>query len=280
MRRWALAGGLGVALATLCLVALENRSPGLLLAQLAPRKDARGSRSAPVLYGNLSCPFEWSKYSCSHMGPPWRAQAELGRRWVEDRAGLLAMGFASPPRPGSRTLLVGDSLMRQLFISIACHATRDLASSRVDWQQSWPCHRTPNCVAHGEHSGFNVGPCGGEREEHAAAWRGSRAVRFLTGPRPHPRPPAPAPRRHRATARRANRVTAPPRRTQALWYSSTARSCTSCRWAGAPTRSRSATSSTASRASWRTPRTRSRSAAAPLWRRRARPRCRPPTPLF
>uniref|UniRef100_A0A7S3FFP7 SGNH hydrolase-type esterase domain-containing protein n=1 Tax=Haptolina ericina TaxID=156174 RepID=A0A7S3FFP7_9EUKA len=82
---------------------------------------------------------------------------------------LLNSAFGSP-FPAKRVLLTGDSLMKQLFISIACvarhhHSVRSRTYSgsdspphiTVDWEQAWPCHGTPNCVRSGQHSGFNRG---------------------------------------------------------------------------------------------------------------------------
>eukprot|EP00977_Amphora_coffeiformis_P020213 scaffold8005_cov275-Amphora_coffeaeformis.AAC.31 len=131
-----------------------------------------------LLYYNLSCPFEWSKYSCIHQGQSERAAAsrELLVQHRQTIIDLFGMQSHLPvqrkpllPR-NSRLVLTGDSLMRQVFVSLACllHSfgnttsntnatTSMIQDARVDWMYSWPCHNTINCVAGGPHSGFSVG---------------------------------------------------------------------------------------------------------------------------
>uniref|UniRef100_A0A7S1WSH4 SGNH domain-containing protein n=1 Tax=Alexandrium catenella TaxID=2925 RepID=A0A7S1WSH4_ALECA len=110
------------------------------------------------MYSNLSCPFEWSKYSCVHMGGNFQKQAELGAEYFGTHSGEIQDAFGSMPPPDSRTVMIGDSTLRQLFISIACLSSPFLAESRVDWAEDhWPCHGSDNCISHGVQSGFNVG---------------------------------------------------------------------------------------------------------------------------
>lgn len=106
-------------------------------------------------YYNLSCPLEWSKYSCIHHGHKERAQHSLDQVRVHKNA--ITDIFQSGLLPYSRLLLVGDSTMRQLIISMGCIALALDSNVKyaVDWQDDWPCHGTPNCVPGGPHSGFS-----------------------------------------------------------------------------------------------------------------------------
>lgn len=108
------------------------------------------------LYNNLSCPFEWSKYSCSRQGRVKKAM--VARQYAQDHLetpngeGISAQG-------DRRLLLVGDSTVRQIFIALGCWFWQQerIESYALDWQKKWPCHNTPNCIGSGPHSGFNVG---------------------------------------------------------------------------------------------------------------------------
>jgi len=102
-------------------------------------------------YRNLSCPFEWSKYSCAHQG-----KQDIASACNEYLNGQLIgqNGFTSPT---GRILIVGDSQMKQVFIGMACALQKYTETSHVDWQPMWPCHNTENCISGGVHSGFNVG---------------------------------------------------------------------------------------------------------------------------
>ena len=52
---------------------------------------------------------------------------------------------------------MGDSLLRQVFISIGCLGISSIVTYNVDWMKTWPCHNTKNCIESNEHSGFNQG---------------------------------------------------------------------------------------------------------------------------
>ena len=57
-------------------------------------------------------------------------------------------------------LLLGDSLLKQLFISLACDLSDDVAQSHIEWateQAPWGCMATHNCIRTGRHSGFHNG---------------------------------------------------------------------------------------------------------------------------
>ena len=154
----------------------------------ADEEEVKFSQAPPVpsLYGNLSCPFEWSKYSCIHQensrGNLSYSLAE--KAWTELFSKYkAAIPFAlqkqkhfqkplqpyrtnanktksnrSPSSP-SRVFLIGDSTTRQVFISLGCLFWQldQIESYNIPWLLNWPCHNTPHCVSGGIHSGFPVG---------------------------------------------------------------------------------------------------------------------------
>jgi hypothetical protein len=140
------------------------------------------------LYGNLSCPFEWSKFSCLHQGrlaQAERSQALVLETWRRQKLALLDPTTRPPLLPAARAptpttteaattptrvvlpkkkksllLLVGDSTMRQVFVALGCFfwQRQEIRDYNVEWEQvSWPCHGTPHCIERGNHSGFNTG---------------------------------------------------------------------------------------------------------------------------
>jgi hypothetical protein len=149
-------------------------------ARVAPLKGAWGeparglwhlfARDAPRPrpYGNLSCPLEWSKYSCAHQGQTAKAARAAGRRFAP--AGC-SLSDAWTLGNGTRCVFFwGDSLLRQVFIAVACrlHTAGRVVGTRVDWPacgtEEWPCHGSTNCVRCGPGSGFfsaNVTLAGG-----------------------------------------------------------------------------------------------------------------------
>lgn len=118
-----------------------------------------GDPTSFLLYDNLSCPFEWSKYSCSHQGQLKLADSSLS--FVLSHIDEIQSAYAEGLRSNQKVLIIGDSLMRQVFIGLACgffinHRAK-IERFRVDWSDDWPCHGTSACVKGGVHSGFNVG---------------------------------------------------------------------------------------------------------------------------
>jgi len=100
-------------------------------------------------YWNLSCPFEWSRYSCVHHASAANdvaARQSLAFAWKEPRnAQLLQTAFgrvAKGDLNGRRVLLAGDSLTRQVFISMACLLSGLITDQRVEWIE-WPCRGIP-----------------------------------------------------------------------------------------------------------------------------------------
>ena len=113
-------------------------------------------------YSNLSCALEWSKYSCVHQGAVEHAAAAASLSFEpEDGCRLLTLSNRHVLPPGWRAWLIGDSLIRQLLISIGCSLGRAVTRTRVSWpechlKQAWPCHHTRNCIECGEHSGAEI----------------------------------------------------------------------------------------------------------------------------
>ena len=123
----------------------------------------------PILYQNLSCPFEWSKFSCFWHGREERAQAawDYAHFHINKAAVALkkrqkwttASAATTQQSSSARLILVGDSTMRQVFIALGCRFWNDaddrLADYALPWLDNWPC-RSINCIPSGAHSGFIV----------------------------------------------------------------------------------------------------------------------------
>ena len=143
----------------LALVAAEPPCYATREARVAPVRGAwvaRGERQSS--YRNLSCPLEWSKYSCVHQGQAARAAAAAGRGFAP--AGCALGGAWRPRGNGTRVFFWGDSLLRQVFIAMACglHAAGRVVDAAADWPPcgaaEWPCHGAARCVRCGPGSGF------------------------------------------------------------------------------------------------------------------------------
>ena len=136
------------------------------------------ARSAWSMYDNLTCPYEWSKYSCV-----WRhlPTAEASHEFTHDHAVQIraaASALASPLASRTVLWLVGDSLMRQIFIAIACAAgARAIARDTISWSKYWSCFGESRCISKGPHSGFDIG---------SVFWRSGFEMHFLPlGGTPH-----------------------------------------------------------------------------------------------
>ena len=111
-------------------------------------------------YWKLSCSLEWSKYSCATQGAEKNQQAErafdfawTGNNLDNARAArkLANEGLFD----GRRVLIVGDSMTRQIFISLGCLLDNLVVDRRVGWvSEGWPCS-TKNCITKNGHSGFD-----------------------------------------------------------------------------------------------------------------------------
>eukprot|EP01083_Nonionella_stella_P036593 99830_1 len=116
--------------------------------------------NAQPRYWNLSCPIEWSKYSCVHQALS-HARFAASQRFVPDNCALDVLdGQKFANRLRNRTVyFVGDSLPRQVMIAMTCALNVRESSIRANWpaypNNTRPCHGTLNCIQCGPHSGFN-----------------------------------------------------------------------------------------------------------------------------
>lgn len=116
-------------------------------------------------YWNLSCPFEWSKYSCIHQGHD--TIAKLSSHYEKKYPPLSPTALHKFLQ--RKVFLFGDSLLRQVFISAACQHHKHSRSQYIPWEKAWPCHGTVNCISGGPHSGFN---------EAAISWKEGGELHF------------------------------------------------------------------------------------------------------
>ena len=121
--------------------------------------------SPPNGYFNLSCPFEWSKYSCAfNQQKEHERQTDASRSYYLSQLNQIRSSISrvtGDKMKPIRVLLVGDSLMRQLFLAIACNAasvfdTNVVTHAVVPWRDEWPCHGIGRCISGGQHGGFNA----------------------------------------------------------------------------------------------------------------------------
>ena len=103
--------------------------------------------------GNLSCPFEFRQYSCRASGFGHAERAAL----VDFLPNACHLSRVSAVRlaawlNGGRLLLLGDSLMRQVFIALACALAAEgaIESSHVPWRACVPAPSGGRAC--GEHS--------------------------------------------------------------------------------------------------------------------------------
>ena len=121
-------------------------------------------------YYNLSCPFEWYKYSCASMQEnDFDAKVtEASTQYYRQHFAFIRKAFDSlfdvqiSPQHPKRIFMTGDSLLRQLFISLACNAFSlyddAVELAEVQWRNEWPC---PPGLSHcrirgGLQSGFDA----------------------------------------------------------------------------------------------------------------------------
>lgn len=122
---------------------------------------------AAMGYYNLSCPFEWYKYSCAFMQENEFDEhvTAASMQYYQQNLAEIRRVFDSvfnaqiDPQP-KRIFMAGDSLLRQLFISLACNAfsLNVIDRSEVQWRLDWPCPPgVTSCVIRGgQHSGFDA----------------------------------------------------------------------------------------------------------------------------
>ena len=116
-------------------------------------------------YYNLSCPFEWHKYSCASIQTNivdekvTAASVQYYLQHSSEIRRIFESVFIDQHQP-KRIFMTGDSLLRQLFISIACNAFSlgAVRQSVVQWRDEWPCPGgLKKCaIMGGQHSGFDA----------------------------------------------------------------------------------------------------------------------------
>lgn len=132
-------------------------------------------------YINLSCPYEMSKYSCAYMmtravdddgGDDTNKAAytlDASKNYYSRNIDMIQSTFRLAAKQRQehrprRVFFTGDSLMRQLFIAIACNAMSSLPQwgDLIDhavfpWKDEWKCgsNNGPCLIMGGQHSGFD-----------------------------------------------------------------------------------------------------------------------------
>ena len=113
-------------------------------ARFEPLRGSWGNSTHEPTYWNLSCPLEWSKYSCVHQG----AEAHA----LESRSLTFKPANCELPRllkdeyervfprqgPGRRIIFQGDSHMRQVFIAFSCLISAHVQSFAPEWHRVQP----------------------------------------------------------------------------------------------------------------------------------------------
>ena len=143
-------------------------------------------------YWNLSCPFEWAKYSCVHQGNAGHAARarmrfelrrlrDAERRWCSLRCSRTNAHYwrlAHTAGPRSRVLYLklararlresapvreraragrADSLRFQVYLALGCLLYPEIRTMHLPWRKKdFPCHGTTNCISSGAHSGFDT----------------------------------------------------------------------------------------------------------------------------
>jgi hypothetical protein len=104
------------------------------------------------------CPMEFSKFSCVFQGNEARARA-AALRFEPEHCTLDNVNGTELDRAlaGRHLHLMGDSLMRQVFISLGCLLHSAIAEFDIPWTE-WTCGKESKpCIKSGPHSGFHHG---------------------------------------------------------------------------------------------------------------------------
>jgi hypothetical protein len=109
-------------------------------------------------YWNLTCPLELSMFSGVHMGGGDYVHRAWAAREVAEKAVTYFAIADWSALEGRRIVFVGDSLMRQVFISMACLAWDRVVDYSIPWfhRRVVRTHH-PNTVGNGPHSKFEEG---------------------------------------------------------------------------------------------------------------------------
>jgi hypothetical protein len=109
-------------------------------------------------YWNLACPLEMSMFSGSHMG----TEDYVNRAWAAREIAEKAVTYFAvkdwSDLENRKIVFVGDSLLRQVFISMACLAWDRVEDYAIPWFQNRQVRtHQPNTIGKGPHSKFEEG---------------------------------------------------------------------------------------------------------------------------
>ena len=119
-------------------------------------------------YYNLSCPFEWYKFSCAAIQENEFDEqvTAVSLKYYQQYRAEIWSAFDSvlndpiDPQQPKRIFMTGDSLLRQVFISVACNAfsLNAVEQSEVQWRKISPCPEgIAKCaITGGQNSGFDA----------------------------------------------------------------------------------------------------------------------------
>ena len=109
------------------------------------------------LYWNLSCPLELSMFSGAHMGEDYLKRAFKARELAKQIESEMEKIDWEHLR-NRRIFFVGDSLLRQVFISMACLNWKRVTNYAIPWFEKRSVRtRQPNTIGKGPHSKFEEG---------------------------------------------------------------------------------------------------------------------------
>jgi hypothetical protein len=109
-------------------------------------------------YWNLSCPLELSMFSGAHMGGDYLARAEKARAIAEEALNNRFGDVDWKSLENRRIFFVGDSLLRQVFISMACLSWDKVTDYAIPWFEKRGVRmRQPHTIGSGSHSKFEEG---------------------------------------------------------------------------------------------------------------------------
>ncbi|KAL3905495.1 MAG: hypothetical protein SGILL_009657, partial [Bacillariaceae sp.] len=109
-------------------------------------------------YWNLTCPLELSMFSGIHMNQDDYVHRAWAARELAERA-VTYFGIKDwSSMENRRILFIGDSLLRQVFISLACMAWDHVQDYSIPWFTKRQVRtRQPNTIGSGPHSKFEEG---------------------------------------------------------------------------------------------------------------------------
>jgi hypothetical protein len=109
-------------------------------------------------YWNLTCPLELSMFSGIHMGKEEYVHRAWAAREIAERAVAYFTFKDWSDLDNRKIVFIGDSLLRQVFISMACLAWDRVEDYAIPWFQNRQVRtHHPQTIAKGPHSKFEEG---------------------------------------------------------------------------------------------------------------------------